>query len=57
MSPLQTRAPVEITKVGDVHIGQAGVVLSWDDTAQLFTVKLDLDGSTWTYAYTDLKAL
>jgi hypothetical protein len=57
MAPLQTRAPVEITKVGDVHIGQAGVVLNWDDTAQIFTVQLDLDGSTGTYAYTELKAL
>ena len=56
MSPFQTRAAVQIVKQGDPNQGKAGVALSYDETQQLVTVQLD-DGSTWTHAPADLKAL
>ena len=57
MSPFQTRASVLVIKAGDPHEGKAGVALSYDEATQLTTVQMDLDGSTWTYATADLRAL
>ena len=57
MSPFQTRASVLVIKAGDPHEGKAGVAMSYDEATQLTTVQMDLDGSTWTYATADLRAL